>query len=219
MRKAVAITSGGLDSTTLLHWLLAEGYQVHALAFNYGQRHAKELRFAAIQAQRGGATFDVLDLTVLRPLLHGSALTDSTIAVPHGHYAAPNMAVTIVPNRNAVMLAIAYAVAVAEDAAAVALGIHAGDHPIYPDCRPEFAAAFASMETLATGREIALLAPFSTQTKSDIVVLGARLGVDYAATWSCYQGGDVHCGLCGTCQERREAFQLAGVPDPTLYAA
>ena len=161
-----------------------------------------------------------MDLSGIGSLLKGSALTDN-IEVPEGHYAAPNMAVTVVPNRNAVMLAVAYAVAVAEKADIVSAGFHSGDHPIYPDCRPDFVEAFEAMERIATeGHAEASLhvyAPFVRISKQDIVAIGFRLGVPFQETWSCYKGLERHCGKCGTCQERREAFALAGIEDPTEY--
>lgn len=218
--KAIAIVSGGLDSVTLAHTLKAEGYDLHLLSFNYGQRHAKELEYAKRCAEVLGARWSLVDLSSVAPLLTGSALTDA-IPVPDGHYAAENMRVTVVPNRNAVMLAIAYAAAVSEQADAVAFAVHGGDHFIYPDCRPEFAQAFDSMQRLAVQGHarpgLRLLAPFLHMTKADIVRQGAALGVDYVATWSCYKGGAVHCGTCGTCVERKEAFELAGVVDSTIY--
>jgi 7-cyano-7-deazaguanine synthase len=218
--KAIAIVSGGLDSVTLAHTLKAEGYDLHLLSFNYGQRHAKELEYAKRCAEVLGARWSLVDLSSVAPLLTGSALTDA-IPVPDGHYAAENMRVTVVPNRNAVMLAIAYAAAVSEQADAVAFAVHGGDHFIYPDCRPEFVRAFDNMQRLAVQGHarpgLRLLAPFLHLTKADIVRQGAALGVDYAATWSCYKGGAVHCGTCGTCVERKEAFELAGVVDPTIY--
>lgn len=218
--RAIAIVSGGLDSVTLAHTLKAEGYDLHLLSFDYGQRHAKELDFAQRCAETLGAQWSLVDLSTVTPLMAGSALTD-TVPVPHGHYAAENMRVTVVPNRNAVMLAIAYAAAVSEQADIVATGVHSGDHFIYPDCRPEFVQAFDAMERLATRGYAApglrLYAPFVAMTKADIVRRGAVLGVDYSATWSCYKGGAVHCGTCGTCVERKEAFALAGVSDPTIY--
>ena len=218
--KAIAIVSGGMDSVTLAYLLAGQGHTLHLLSFDYGQRHVKELEFAAKCAADLGAKHDVIDLSVLTPFLSGSALTDD-IDVPEGHYAAPNMRLTVVPNRNAIMLAIAYAVAVAEGAGMVATGVHAGDHPIYPDCRPEFIEAFNQMERHATDGHAAdglhLYAPFVHMTKAEIVALGAALFVPYADTWSCYKGGSAHCGVCGTCVERREAFQLSGVTDPTIY--
>lgn len=218
--RAIAIVSGGLDSVTLAHYLSNQGHVLHLLSFNYGQRHVKELEYAAKCAADLSARYDVIDLSTLTPFLSGSALTDN-IAVPEGHYAAPNMRLTVVPNRNAIMLSIAYAVAVAEGATVVATGVHAGDHPIYPDCRPEFIEAFDQMERHATDGYAAdglhLYAPFVHMTKAEIVALGAALFVPYEQTWSCYRGDIAHCGVCGTCVERREAFQLAGVADPTIY--
>jgi len=220
MRSAIAVVSGGLDSVTLAHLLNSEGCDLHLIAFNYGQRHLKEIDYARRCAERLGAAFDIMDLSSLGPLLKGSALTDD-IAVPHGHYAAPSMAITIVPNRNAIMLAVAYGVAVAENAEIVAAGMHAGDHPVYPDCRPAFLEAFDAMQRVAVegsgNPELRLHTPFVNFNKTDIVALGARLNVPFVETWSCYEGGEVHCGRCGTCVERRESFELAGVDDPTTY--
>jgi 7-cyano-7-deazaguanine synthase len=220
MSKAVGIISGGMDSVTLAHVLASEGHTLHLLSFNYGQRHKKELEFARQCAHRLGATHDVIDLSGAGVCLKGSALTDD-IAVPDGHYAEETMKVTVVPNRNAIMLAIAYGVAVAEQAEIVAIGVHAGDHFIYPDCRPTFIDAFDVMQRIAVESfghpQLRLYAPFVHIGKHDICAIGARLGVPYAETWSCYKGGALHCGTCGTCVERREAFALAGVPDPTEY--
>lgn len=218
---AIAIVSGGLDSVTLAHVLAAEGYRLHLVALDYGQRHRKELAFARLCAERLNASFNIIDLTGLTALLGGSALTEPDIEVPHGHYAAPNMAITVVPNRNAIMLAIAFGVATAENAKVVGIGVHGGDHFIYPDCRPGFIEAFDAMQKQAmegfADPELHLYAPFLNLTKADIVKRGAELGVSYAETWSCYEGGEVHCGECGTCVERKEAFELAGVTDPTEY--
>ncbi len=222
MSKAIAIVSGGLDSVTLAYLLHAEGYELHLLSFDYGQRHKKELVYAERCANRLSAAFDIIDLSNIGRFLTGSALTDA-IPVPDGHYAAPNMAITVVPNRNAMMLSIAYAVAVAEKAQIVAIGVHAGDHFIYPDCRPEFITSFDTMQRLAVegfgDPQLKLEAPFVHLGKHQIVQLGTALHVPYADTWSCYKGGEKHCGTCGTCFERKEAFELADVPDPTAYEA
>jgi 7-cyano-7-deazaguanine synthase len=218
--RAVAVVSGGLDSVTLAHLLHSQGFQLDLLAFDYGQRHKRELDFARACAQRLNARLDVVDVSSLAQILSGSALTDD-IPVPHGHYAAPSMAITIVPNRNAIFLTIAYGAAVARNAEAVAVGVHAGDHFIYPDCRAPFIESFAAMQRLAVEGcghpDLRLLAPFVEKSKADIVALGAGLGVPFHETWSCYEGGGTHCGRCGTCVERREAFVLAGVTDPTEY--
>lgn len=222
MTHAVAIVSGGLDSVTLAYVLRSEGYTLHLLSFDYGQRHNKELSFARRCAERLSAEHTVVDLSGLGALLKGSALTESSIEVPEGHYAAPNMAITVVPNRNAIMLAVAYGAAVAEQADVVAAGFHGGDHFIYPDCRPAFVDAFDAMERRAVegfGKpDLRLYTPFVNIGKHDIVSIGARLDVPFDETWSCYKGGQRHCGRCGTCVERKEAFALAGVIDPTQYA-
>lgn len=219
--RAVAIVSGGMDSVTLAHLLKRQGYDLTLVSVDYGQRHAKELGFAAETADRLGAAHHVIDLTSITKLLTGSALTDATIPVPHGHYAAPTMAATVVPNRNATMLCAAVAIAISAGAELVATGVHAGDHAIYPDCRPEFIAAFQTMIEVANEGFLAdgfhISAPFITALKADIASLGDQLRVPWDRTWSCYEGGDLHCGRCGTCVERIEAFQLAEITDPTSY--
>ena len=143
--------------------------------------------------------------------------------MPDGHYTDKSMRATVVPNRNALMLDVAVAVAASTGCAGVAFGAHGGDHAIYPDCRPEFIAAFESAAKLANAGFVAdgfrVWAPFLELSKSDIVRLGAGYGVPFDRTWSCYRGGELHCGSCGTCTERREAFTVAGVPDPTAYEA
>ncbi|GIG57164.1 7-cyano-7-deazaguanine synthase [Longispora fulva] len=217
------IASGGLDSTVAAYWLRERGAEVTLLSFDYGQRHRVELDHARRVAAGLGAVHHVLDLSGLGAILSGSALTDGGVDVPDGHYTAEQMTATVVPNRNAIMLDIAVGLAVARKIQAVVFGAHAGDHPIYPDCRPVFLSAFTWSATTANEGFLpagfAVLAPFLRATKGQIVALGAELGVPLGDTWSCYRGGDVHCGTCGTCTERREAFALAGVTDPTRYAA
>lgn len=218
----VTICSGGLDSVTLVAYLAEQGHAQQLVAFDYGQRHRKELEYASAAAQRHNYRFDVVQLARLGPLLSGSALTDARVAVPEGHYADESMKATVVPNRNAIMLSIATGLAVARGAQGVAIGVHAGDHPVYPDCRPEFVDALdAAMRLGTAGFHIkewtGLLAPFVTSSKADIVCIGAELSVPFEQTWSCYNGAELHCGRCGTCVERREAFELAGVVDPTIY--
>ena len=222
MPSAIAIVSGGLDSVTLAYLLKSRGYDLHLLSFDYGQKHKKELEFARVCAADLNAQHDLVDISGFSRLIGGSALTDENIAVPHGHYAAPNMAITVVPNRNAIFLALAYGVAVAQSADIVAIGVHGGDHFVYPDCRAAFIEAFGAMEKLANqgfgAPNLDIYAPFTPTDKTGIVREGARLGVPFEKTWSCYEGGALHCGKCGTCVERIEAFAEAGVPDPTEYA-
>ena len=216
--KTLVICSGGLDSVTLAHQVATHHALAGLVSFDYGQRHKKELAFAALCAQRLGVPHTTLDLSILGTQLGGSALTDD-IAVPDGHYAEDSMKITVVPNRNAIMLAIAYGIATARNLDAVGAAFHGGDHFIYPDCRPAFTDAFEKMQNAALDgmANIRLHTPFLKMTKGDIVTTGARLGVPFAETWSCYKGGANHCGRCGTCVERREAFHHAGLPDPTTY--
>ncbi|MFD3808775.1 7-cyano-7-deazaguanine synthase QueC [Streptomyces sp. NPDC058619] len=220
-RHAVLIFSGGLDSAVTAYKLRDEGVSVSLISFNYGQRHVKELAHASALADQLGVAHDIVDLTSLGRILTGSALTDPAVPMPHGHYRAESMRSTVVPNRNAIILEIAAGAAIAARADAVAFGAHSGDHAIYPDCRPEF---FTCIEaSIKAGNEgyivpnFQLVAPFLELTKVDIVREGSRLGVPFELTWSCYEGGEMHCGACGTCVERREAFDEAGVADPTLY--
>lgn len=216
--KTVVVCSGGLDSVTLAHQVAAEGALARLVSFDYGQRHRTELDYARRCAKHLSVAHDVIDIAAVGRRLTGSALTDAT-AVPDGHYAEETMRTTVVPNRNAIMLSIAFGIAAAERADAVAAAVHGGDHFIYPDCRPAFTAAFEAMQRQALDgmARIALRTPFLQMTKADIVRIGARLGVPFEDTWSCYRGGARHCGRCGTCVERREAFHLAGVADPTDY--
>ena len=233
--KTVVLASGGLDSATLAHQLRAEGHVLLLLSFNYGQRHLRELEFAEQLAAKLNSRWHCIDLAAagLPALFKGSSLTDPDVAVPDGHYEDDSMKLTIVPNRNAVMLAMAFAWAGikpscwrrirtrhgSESSTAVAYAAHGGDHFIYPDCRPAFIESFEAMERLSLDDpNIALLAPFQHMRKAEIVAAGDKLGVAFENTWSCYKGGALHCGTCGTCVERREAFALANVDDPTRYA-
>jgi 7-cyano-7-deazaguanine synthase len=216
--KIIVVCSGGLDSVSLAHRTAAEGELFGLLSFDYGQRHRKELDFAAACAARLGVWHEVIDIAGIGRHLTGSALTDA-VEVPDGHYAEETMKSTIVPNRNAIMLAIAFGVAAARKADAVAVAVHGGDHFIYPDCRPDFIDLFGQMQKQALDgyADVSLLAPYVNVSKADIVTDGARHGTPFAETWSCYKGGLRHCGRCGTCVERREAFAIAGIEDPTEY--
>lgn len=220
MRKAVAIVSGGMDSVTLAH-LLRPNYDLILLSFDYGQRHSKEIVYARRCAIRLMAEHRVIDLSDFGRQLHGSALTDDHVDVPDGHYAADSMKATVVPNRNAIMLALAFGIAVAENAELVATGVHAGDHHIYPDCRPGFIDAFDTMQQHAVegfgNPNLHLYAPFVHKSKTQIALIGRDLGVPFEETWSCYKGLVFHCGTCGTCVERQEALRDAGATDRTIY--
>lgn len=215
----VLIYSGGLDSTVLLYHLRDLGHTVKALGVNYGQRHSRELQAAQVITSRLGVEYRVADLTALRGFMAGSSQTDDKVEVPHGHYAEDNMKKTVVPNRNSIMLNVAAAWAISLGYPVLAYAAHAGDHAQYPDCRPLFISAMRNLLLYVDWEPLNLLAPFSRKTKAEIVQLGAQLGVPFELTWSCYSGGDKHCGLCGTDVERREAFRIAGVPDPTEYEA
>jgi 7-cyano-7-deazaguanine synthase len=219
METVVSTLSGGLDSTTLAYKLKSEGFNLSLLSFDYGQRHKKELAHAIHIAKLLESPHHIVDLTSITSLIKGSSLTDN-IAVPEGHYAEDNMIKTVVPNRNAIMLAIAFAHASSINAEFVAAGIHAGDHAVYADCRPEFISAFSFMEaqSLQNLHQPTLVSPFVHISKTEIARLAGELKVPVELTWSCYKGEQFHCGRCGTCVERLEALHDAGVDDPTVYA-
>lgn len=217
MKKAV-ILSGGMDSAVALYAQRDAGHECVAVSFDYGQRHRRELTSAARICEQLGVRHVVIDLRALRDVLARSALT-SDAPVPDGHYAEASMRATVVPNRNMIMLSIAAAFALSNDCEALVYGAHAGDHAIYPDCRPAFVEHMRAALAVCDYNALALEAPFVDMSKADIAALGARLCVPFADTWSCYRGNVLHCGGCGTCVERREAFMLANVNDPTTYAA
>ncbi len=216
--RILCVCSGGLDSVVLSHKIANEHELAGLVSFDYGQRHKKELEYASNCANALGVSHDVIDITEIGKHLTGNALTQD-IDVPHGHYEEDTMKITIVPNRNAIMLAIAFGVAASKKADAVATAVHGGDHFIYPDCRPEFVNAFETMQkhALEGYADISLYTPFVHAPKSQIVVEGNKINAPFVDTWSCYKGNENHCGACGTCVERREAFHIAGVNDPTKY--
>lgn len=218
---AVVLLSGGIDSATALADLLdSRPYtSTLALTFNYGQRHRKELVHAGLIAEHYEVPRHTVDLRSWGLLLKGSALTDPYVAVPHGEYDEATMATTVVPGRNAVMLSIAASIAVSTGHSTVVLGAHAGDHALYPDCRPGFIEQMANALSTGVDRGVYLMAPFLERDKADIVRRAAQLRVPLGLTWSCYEGGRLHCGRCGTCLERRQAFEAADVEDRTGYAA
>ncbi|MHB0989662.1 MAG: 7-cyano-7-deazaguanine synthase QueC [Burkholderiales bacterium] len=220
---AVVLLSGGLDSATVLALARREGYICHALSFDYGQRHRSELvaaeRVAMAQSAAEHRIFK-MDLSVFG----GSALTDATQSIPEEP--AGGIPVTYVPARNTIMLSIALAWAEVLDSTAIFIGVNAVDYSGYPDCRPEYIAAFETMANLATkagveGKKLHIHAPLVNLSKAEIIQLGSRLGVDYGMTVSCYQA-DVSgraCGVCDSCRLRRQGFRQAEIPDPTRYRA
>lgn len=210
----VCILSGGIDSTVLLYKLLAEGKRPYALSFDYGQRHMRELSYAKGTAIRTNTPF--LKVLLECELFEGSSQT-SNIPVPHGHYAEESMKATIVPNRNMVMLAMAAAFCISVKGRYIAYGAHSGDHAIYPDCRQSFVDGMQLALMSCDWNPPQLIAPFLNKSKTDVVKEGSLLQVPFELTYSCYEGRIYHCGKCGTCVERREAFVEANVEDPTAY--
>lgn len=219
--RAVVMLSGGLDSATVLALARARGRECHALSFDYGQRHRVELEAAGrIAAALGAASHQTLAIGL--GAIGGSALTDPSIAVPEG--GTTGIPVTYVPARNTVFLSLALALAEVKGAGEIWLGVNAVDYSGYPDCRPEYIAAFEAVANLATragveGERLSIVAPLMAMSKADIVREGTALGVDYALTVSCYQpdGAGRACGRCDSCRLRRAGFEAAGLSDPTRY--
>ena len=218
LQKCIVICSGGMDSTTLLYEMVNDPYfnVVGVLSFDYGQRHKKELEYAKQTCKKLIQEHHIVDLTTLQPLLKGSALTDN-IEVPHGHYEQDNMKLTVVPNRNMIMLSIAIGYAISKDADFVVYGAHSGDHHIYEDCRPEFVDKLNEVAQIANYKPIDIVAPYINENKSTILAKGLKIGVPYEETWTCYAGGEKACGRCGSCQERLEAFKNNNIEDPLDY--
>ena len=216
--KTLAVCSGGLDSVSLAYQLANHCELAHIVSFDYGQRHKKELDFARQCAEDLKISYDLIDISSVGKAISNSALTGK-ITVPDGHYTAKNMNVTIVANRNPIMLTIAFGLAANLKLDAVAIAVHGGDHFIYPDCRREFTESFANMQkfALADYASIKLQTPYIDMSKAQIVATGEQYNVPFSQTWSCYKGGEIHCGTCGTCVERQEAFAIACVDDPTTY--
>lgn len=215
-QKVVVIYSGGMDSFTVLHRALAEGCEVYALSFDYGQRHSKELNYAANVCEKHGIPHKIVDITAINQLLGGSSLTDN-IDIPEGHYEEDSMKSTVVPNRNMILLSLAIGYAVSLKADAVYYGAHSGDHAIYPDCRPEFVLKMNEVSLLANYEPVAVHSPYLEQDKAAILADGIAMGLDYANTWTCYNGRDKACGKCGACVERLEAFAANQQTDPLAY--
>lgn len=214
-KDSVIIVSGGMDSVTMLYEY-AERIAL-AITFDYGSNHAKkEIAFAQEHCKRLGIEHILIPLDFMHKYFK-SSLLEGGAAIPEGHYEDENMKSTVVPFRNGIMLSIACGLAESRDLQYVMIANHGGDHAIYPDCRGTFIDAMSEAMSYGTYKNIKILAPYTGITKAEIAKHGALLGVDYSRTWSCYKGGAKHCGKCGTCVERKEAFQLAGVIDPTKY--
>jgi 7-cyano-7-deazaguanine synthase len=215
--KVVVLCSGGMDSVTALSWAHRHHSVIAALSFDYGSRHnAREIPFAVEHACRLAVPHQSIALPFVGELF-ASALLQGGDPIPEGHYEDRTMQQTVVPFRNAILLSIAAGFAESRHAKGVVIAAHSGDHAIYPDCREGFMAAMGQAMELGTYAEVELVRPFIALDKAAIVKEGVALGVDFSRTWSCYVGGEVHCGKCGTCVERREAFIKAGVDDPTVY--
>jgi 7-cyano-7-deazaguanine synthase len=214
--KSLIILSGGLDSTTLLYDLLNEGHNVNAITFNYGQRHKKEILKAEQTCKKLNVAQKIVGVDCLNNIAP-SALTRNEIQIPYGSYTDENMKITVVPNRNMVLLSLALSYAITIDAECVYYGAHAGDHTIYPDCREVFVKAMNNAAMLCDFKERQIKAPYLLWDKADIVKRGLELGVDYSLTWTCYKGELLACGKCGSCVERLEAFALNNTTDTIEY--
>jgi 7-cyano-7-deazaguanine synthase len=214
---ALVVFSGGMDSSTALWLAIREFNSVSAVSFAYGAKHnARELAAADEICRKLNVPHVKIPLGFIGRFFH-SSLLKSGGRIPEGAYNEDNMASTVVPFRNGIMLAAAAGLAEDSGFSAVILGNHSGDHAIYPDCRPEFIGGMTQAIKAGTGGKVRLLSPFCFMTKGQIAALGAELGVDFSLTWSCYNGREKHCGKCGTCRERIDAFREAGLPDPTEY--
>lgn len=215
MKDSVIIVSGGMDSITLLYDKKDE--IALGISFNYGANHnEREIGFAKLHCDRLGIKHIVIDLAFMSKYFK-SSLLEGADAIPEGNYDEENMKSTVVPFRNGIMLSIAIGIAESNGLKKVFIANHGGDHTIYPDCRPAFISAIDSSAQAGTFVGVRVVAPYTNIRKEDIARIGYKLGINYAETWSCYKGGDIHCGKCGTCRERKEAFRLAGIPDPTTY--
>ena len=216
VRKGVILFSGGIDSTTLLYDLMNQLEEVYPITFFYGQKHGKEVEMAFKTCGKLGLEYKLVDVDSLGDVAP-SALTRDGVEIPMVGYDEESMKDTVVPNRNMVFLSLATAYAIGIGAEHVFYAAHGGDHTLYPDCRPEFVSAMERAIGLCDYKVIHLEAPYMYWDKVAVLCRGIELGVDYSLTWSCYQGGDLACGKCGTCQERLNAFRQVGIKDPIGY--
>ena len=215
MKDSVIIVSGGMDSITMLYEF--KDQIALGVSFNYGSNHNnREIPFAEMHCKRLGIPHITIDLGFM-PQYFKSSLLEGADAIPEGNYDEENMKSTVVPFRNGIMLSIAIGIAESNRLKHVLMANHGGDHTIYPDCRPAFVDAMSAAAQAGTFEDVTIEAPYTNITKADIARHGKQLGIDYSETWSCYKGGEVHCGQCGTCRERQEALREAGIADTTEY--
>lgn len=215
MKDSVIVVSGGMDSITLLYDKKEE--IALTVTFDYGSKHnAREIAWAKVHCGRLGIRHIVIKLDFMQKYFT-SSLLEGGDEIPEGHYADENMKSTVVPFRNGIMLSVAAGIAESNGLKKILIANHGGDHTIYPDCRPEFIGAMDRAIANGTYEDVRIDAPYTNITKADIAKIGKRLGIDYSETWSCYKGGERHCGKCGTCIERKEAMALAGIDDRTEY--
>ncbi len=215
MKDGIIVLSGGMDSVTMLYEFASE-IKV-AVSFDYGSKHnAKEIPFAALHCQQLGIQHIVIPLDFMTRYFKSSLLMGGE-DIPEGNYDDENMKSTVVPFRNGIMLSVAAGLAESHGLKRLFIANHFGDHAIYPDCRAGFIKAMNEAVSEGTYEHIRIEAPYTDINKTDIAKRGAKLGINYAETWSCYKGGEKHCGKCGTCMERKEAFREAGLTDPTIY--
>ena len=215
MKDSVIIVSGGMDSITMLYEF--KDQIALGVSFNYGSNHnICEIPFAEMHCKRLGIPHITIDLGFM-PQYFKSSLLEGADAIPEGNYDEENMKSTVVPFRNGIMLSIAIGIAESNHLKHVLMANHGGDHTIYPDCRPAFVDAMSAAAQAGTFEDVTIEAPYTNITKADIARHGKQLGIDYSETWSCYKGGEVHCGQCGTCRERQEALREAGIADTTEY--
>ena len=211
--KCIVVLSGGPDSAVVAYWATKQGYEVHALTFKYGQIAEKEIKHAAVMAEKLGIPIKIIDLGSLRDVFTGvTALCDKNIELT-STFTQP----IIVPFRNAIFLSVAVSYAISIGAVAVFYGAQGSDDPFYPDCRKEFYKSFENTAKLGTDVEIRIEAPFSNLQKSEVLKIGKQLGVPFALTWSCYRDEEKHCGTCESCMNRKNAFKEAEIDDPTEY--
>ncbi len=216
MKKGLIILSGGLDSTTLMHYLASKKYALKAISFDYGQKHDREIECAKWQCKSLNIPHEIISLDFINQCFN-SSLLQSGETIPEGHYEDENMKSTVVPNRNMILISIAAGYAISHNIENIFYGAHSGDHTIYPDCRPKFITSLQKTLKLCDWQNINLKAPFQNMDKAEIVKIGNDLNIDFTQTQTCYNGAEKACGKCGSCVERLEAFHLNNLEDPLTY--